>query len=174
MTFFSVAVLGCLLDLLSKRWVFQWRGLPRRHNEWWIWEPYLGIETAVNTGALFGMGGGHGRIFAILSVLAAIGILFWLFYLRAARDRWLTVALACVMAGILGNLYDRLGLWVGSNMPATWTSAVRDWILLRYRDHTWPNFNIADSLLVCGAAMLMWHAFREQKAVDGNAKIPAV
>jgi len=154
--------------------VFQWRGWPRANNEWWIWEPYFGIETAVNTGALFGMGGGHGRAFAILSVLAAAGIIFWLFYLRAACDRWLTTSLACVMAGILGNLYDRLGFWVEPNMPRAWSSAVRDWILLRYGAYTWPNFNIADSLLVCGAIMLMWHALRTQEPVAANARNPAV
>jgi signal peptidase II len=174
LTFFSVAIFGCAADLLTKHWVFQWRGLPRADNEWWIWEPYFGIETAVNTGALFGMGGGHGRVFAALSILAGVGIVFWLFYFRAARDRWLTVALACVMAGILGNLYDRLGLWVEPNMPPAWGSAVRDWILLRYGNYTWPNFNIADSMLVCGAMMLMWHAFREQKSVEQNAKVSPV
>jgi signal peptidase II len=35
---------------------------------------------------------------------------------------------------------------------------VRDWILLRYGNYTWPNFNIADSLLVCGAVMLLLQA----------------
>jgi signal peptidase II len=39
------------------------------------------------------------------------------------------------------------------------TNAVRDWILLRYGAFTWPNFNIADSLLVCGAGLLLWHSF---------------
>jgi lipoprotein signal peptidase len=43
--------------------------------------------------------------------------------------------------------------------------------LLRYKDHTWPNFNIADSLLVCGAALLFCHAifYREpQKTETGK------
>jgi signal peptidase II len=159
--FWGFSLGGCALDLLTKHWIFQWRGLPRANNEWWIWEPFVGIETAVNTGALFGLGGGHGRIFAILSIVAALGIIFWLFYLGAARDRWLTLALGCVMGGILGNLYDRLGFWTDANMPLAWQSAVRDWILFRYREYTWPNFNIADSLLVCGAIMLVWHAFFE-------------
>ncbi len=48
----------------------------------------------------------------------------------------------------LGNLYDRLGLWWQSDYPVEWRSGVRDWILLCYKGLTWPNFNIADSLLV--------------------------
>ncbi len=160
--FAGLATIGCAADLLTKHWVFQWRGLPRENNEWWLWEPYIGIETAVNPGALFGVGGGYGHVFAVLSILAAIGIGTWLFWFGAAKDRWLTVALGLVLGGILGNLYDRLGLWVQPDYPLAWKSGVRDWILFRYGQYTWPNFNIADSLLVCGAVMLMLHAYWEQ------------
>lgn len=143
--FFAVAVSGCAADLLTKEWIFRWRGYPS--PVWWLWEPYVGIETAINTGALFGVGSGWGRMFAGLSIAAAIAIPVWLFYFRAASSAWLTVALSCVMGGILGNLYDRLGLWVEPGMPEAWNSAVRDWILFRWRHErwTWPNFNIADS-----------------------------
>lgn len=157
--YFSLAVFGCLADLLSKFWVFQWRGMPRQGNEWWIWDGYVGIETALNDGALFGVGSGYSWLFAVLSIVAAVGILVWLFYFRAAQDRWLTVALGCVTGGIFGNLYDRMGLWERPDMPGVYRNEVRDWILFRYKQYTWPNFNIADVLLVCGAIMLMLHAF---------------
>jgi signal peptidase II len=164
--FIFIATLGCATDLLTKQWVFAWRGSPHGHARpsiWWLWEPFVGIETAVNTGALFGAGAGWGKLFALLSIAAAIAIPVWLFYFRAATSSWLTVALSCVMAGILGNLYDRLGFWVEPGMPADWSSGVRDWILFRWRHErwTWPNFNIADSMLVTGALMLLWQAFRE-------------
>ncbi len=139
------------------------------HHEWWLVEPFIGIETAVNIGALFGLGAGAGRYFAGLSVFAALGILVWLFRFGAAKDRWLTIALACVMAGIFGNLYDRLGFWYQVGMPVEWQSGVRDWILFRYGDYTWPNFNIADSMLVCGAAMLMWQAFRDSSSAESES-----
>jgi signal peptidase II len=38
--------------------------------------------------------------------------------------------------------------------------AVRDWILVMIGRWPWPTFNIADSMLVCGAILLVWHAFR--------------
>jgi signal peptidase II len=161
--FASIAAIGCAVDLLSKHWVFRWRGLPRPGNEWWIWEPFFGIETALNTGALFGLGAGYAHWFAALSVLAFLGIVVWLFYFRAACDLMLTIALSSVTAGIFGNLYDRLGLWSSDRIPAEVRFAVRDWILLRYGDYTWPNFNIADCLLVCGAGMLVLHAFLQPK-----------
>jgi signal peptidase II len=157
--FAIIAVVGGAADLWTKQWVFAWLGLPGLNPPYWLIEGMVGYETAVNIGALFGMGAGFGWFFAGASLLAAVAILVWLVHYRAVDSLWLTVALGCVMGGIIGNLYDRLGLWYKPGMPIEWKSAVRDWILLRYRDYTWPNFNIADSLLVCGALMLAWHSF---------------
>ena len=102
MAFVLIAALGTVADLLTKHWVFEWRGMPRHGNEWWLWEGWIGIETATNAGALFGRGRGYGHYFAAFSVVAASGILVWLFYYRAARDWLLTIALSCVMGGIAG------------------------------------------------------------------------
>jgi signal peptidase II len=157
LVFGILAVGGCAADLLTKHWVFQWRGMPAFGNQWWLLEGYVGIETALNDGALFGLGSGYGYVFALLSVVAAVGIIIWLFRLGAAHDWLLTVALGSVMGGIGGNLFDRLGLWRNPENPGEWRNEVRDWILLRYQEFTWPNFNIADSLLVCGAFLLVWH-----------------
>ena len=38
--------------------------------------------------------------------------------------------------------------------------AVRDWILVMLGSYPWPTFNIADSMLVCGAILMVWQAFR--------------
>ena len=96
-----------------------------------------------------------------LSMLAAVAILVWLFGYGAARSLLLTIALGCVTAGVLGNLYDRLGI-PGLVRPADGTPVydVRDWILfiIPVLHKAWPNFNIADSLLVCGAGLVIWHA----------------
>ena len=159
LAYFGIAVGGTAVDLWTKQAVFTWRGLPGELPPWWLIEPYVGIETAVNPGALFGMGAGWGKLFAVLSIVAAIAILVWLSKFQAIKSWWLVIALASVTGGIFGNLYDRLGMW---NPPADrpdWQSGVRDWILFRYESYTWPNFNIADSLLVCGAIMLAVHSF---------------
>lgn len=158
--FLTIASAGAFADLWTKQWAFEWRGLPGERPPWWLIESYVGIETAVNPGALFGLGAGWGLVFAALSILAAVAILVWLYRYRAIDSWWLLVALACILGGVFGNLYDRLGLW---NPPAQfpqWQSGVRDWILFQYNpDYVWPNFNIADSLLVCGAIMLAIHSF---------------
>ncbi len=158
--FATLAIAGGGVDLWSKQAIFHWRGLPGQNDIWWVWEPYFGIETAVNIGAVFGLGAGQGVFFAVMSVIAAIGILVWLFWFRAATSLWLTIALGLVGGGIIGNLYDRLGLWWQPGYPEQWQSGVRDWILWRVSERwTWPNFNIADSLLVVGAGMLLYQSF---------------
>jgi len=176
LAFLSIAGVGLGIDLWTKYAVFAWRGMPRAGNEWWIWENVLGIETALNHGALFGMGQGRSGLFSALSVIALIGIVYWLFLGKAARDWLLTIALSMISGGILGNLYDRLGLWGGEYPTGGTIHAVRDWILIAYGGyelpmlgHRWPNFNIADSLLVCGAGVLIWHAFTaSEPAKDGS------
>jgi len=69
---------GAAIDLFSKQVVFQSMGLPGQRNPWWLWEPFIGIETAVNIGALFGMGAGFGLFFAAFSLVALVAILLWL------------------------------------------------------------------------------------------------
>jgi signal peptidase II len=168
---------GCAADLFTKQAVFRWRGLPRPDNAWWLIEGRFGVETSVNPGALFGMGAGWWWLFSLLSVLALLGIIAWLFVLGAARDRWINVALGIVSGGILGNLYDRLGL--ATDLPPPLRHGVRDWILFVWPEiklaifNPWPNFNIADSLLVTGAIMLVVHTVVWRDDSSGPAKAQA-
>jgi len=164
--FLLIAIGGCAVDLGTKSWMFGQLGMPGGQT-WWVWQDVFGFQTSLNQGALFGMGQGMQAVFAILSVMAAVGIVYWLFCAGAAHDWLLTVAWACITAGILGNLYDRLGLpglklHTGSSLPGTDQSvyAVRDWILVMIGSHPWPTFNVADSFLVCGALLLAWYVFR--------------
>lgn len=159
--FGATAAVGFTVDILTKHWVFLWRGNPAPEHEWWIIEPYFGIETSLNDGALFGMGQGFTWVFIALSICAAVGITIWAARGSGGPERLLTFAQGLITGGILGNLIDRLGFDKLPDTPAPYRDAVRDWILFRYGSYTWPNFNIADSLLVCGAAALMWCAWRD-------------
>jgi len=150
--FGGLTIAGCGVDLWSKWAIFAWLGMPGQSGHYWLIEPYFGFQTSLNEGALFGLGQGYTYWFAIFSIIAAVGIAYWLFVKKAALDSVLTFALGLITGGIFGNLYDRLGIW---GEPA-----VRDFILVQYSaDYVWPNFNIADTLLVCGAAIMLWHAF---------------
>ncbi len=167
LVFFSIALAGCLIDLGTKTYMFDWLGMPREQPVWWLWESILGFETSLNEGALFGVGQGYAWLFSALSVVAMLGILVWLFYYGEARMLLPTIALGCILAGILGNLYDRLGfpglIWKYANELhdiGDPVYAVRDWIkMIQIGDSAWPTYNIADALLVVGAGLLFWHAF---------------
>ena len=167
--FLSIALTGLALDLVTKSWIFSklWPPTLDKPQYLWLWEGHIGLQVSLNEGAVFGIGQGMVVWFTLLSLLAVVGILYWLFILGEARDLWLTVALGAITAGIFGNLYDRVGMH-GLLWP--WTTkehylgdpvyAVRDWILLQWNNHLrWPNFNLADSFLVCGAALLLVHAY---------------
>ena len=161
---------GLAADLASKAWIFQRLGMPGQRPAISLVGQMLTLETHLNEGALFGIGQGRRMLFIPMSVAASGMIVFWLFVRQAAHDVLLTGALGSVLAGIWGNLIDRLGIpglvW---NYPAERVGqavyAVRDWIHFQVPGvFDFPVFNIADSLLVCGAALLMWHAFREGAA----------
>lgn len=169
--FVSIAGLGLTTDLLTKSWSFQRLGCDPSRDRIGLVEGYLSLETTLNEGALFGRGNGYSHVFAVLSIVAAVGICYWLFVAGAARDRLLTFALAGITGGILGNLYDRLGLpglvwnYGGEHHRAgERVHAVRDWIHFQTPWFDWPIFNIADCLLVVGAGLLLWHAFRGEPA----------
>jgi signal peptidase II len=155
--------------------MFNYLGMPGFDSRTvWLWDGVFGFQTSLNPGALNGIGQGLWPLFAVLSVGAAIGIFVWLFPVGAAKDWLLTVALGFVTAGILGNLYDRLGFpglrWQPGfgHPPGTPVHAVRDFIHVMFGSWPWPTFNLADSSLVCGAALLAWHAF-QAKPEDGEA-----
>ncbi len=157
-------------------------GLPDRTvPPQWIWQGVFGFQTSLNEGALGGMGQGLWPVFAALSLGAAVGIFFWLFAAGAAHDWLLTTALSIVTAGILGNLYDRLGLpglvWhdpCGNHLPGDSVHAVRDFILVMIGRWPWPTFNLADSSLVCGAVLLVWHALLTKAETETkNDELPA-
>src|ERR1700722_18738949 len=69
------------------------------------------IMPRVNHGALFGMGsakkGSANGFFAAVSILAALAILVWGLRRNTAREPWLMAALGLILAGTVGNLYDR-------------------------------------------------------------------
>lgn len=174
LSFWALALGGCAIDLITKHWVFS---SPRffHGNEGWLIEGHIGIQKSLNEGALFGFGQGNVWLFATFAIVMVVALPLWLFYFGAARDRWLCFSLALIMGGVLGNLYDRLGLagleWdrFQPDRAGEKVYAVRDWILIQWNDQwVWPNFNLADALLVCGAALLLIQSFMTPVVSDST------
>ena len=179
-TFVAIAVVAAVVDLATKASIFGRLGMPGTQPGIVLVPGMLSLETNLNEGALFGMGQGLGAVFAAIS-LCAIGGILWMVSRPVTRsDRWLLVALALITGGIIGNLYDRVGL-----PGLTWHAplerrgeavlAVRDWIHFKLEGIIdWPIFNLADSWLVIGAGLMLLLSLRPQPPMDGEtARGPA-
>ena len=175
---FTTLTSFCLvLDLWSKSAAFNTFGL--RNGSDWLFD--VGVRfrwfTSLNEGALWGMGQGFAWVFALLSVAAFAGIVYWLFAKKAAESLWLTVSLSFVSGGTLGNLYDRLGLHgiivPGQTEPI---KAVRDFFHFQFGGVPqnpaldWAIFNVADICLVTGAIMLMIQSLFAPEPIQVAAK----
>ena len=160
-----IAAVATAADLVTKAALFDRLGMPGEKPPIVIVPEILTLETNLNEGALFGMGQGMGAVFAAVSCLAIAGILATVMRPTVRGEPWLLVALGMITGGIVGNLYDRLGLpgleWhaplgrVGDPV-----FAVRDWIHFTLEGIIdWPIFNLADTWLVIGAALLILLSF---------------
>jgi lipoprotein signal peptidase len=165
----GLALLGLTLDQATKYGVFAWlRDVPG--NQFVIFHASDGTgfqlvaqfdqagSPHVNHGALFGLFRNYVGLanagFALISLAAALAIAYWSRHGATARDPWLCAALGLILAGTLGNLYDRV-LFNG----------VRDFLHWNYL-FDWPVFNVADCCLVFGAGLLLVQAFWAQPAAD--------
>jgi signal peptidase II len=112
----------------------------------------------VNHGALFGMASERGylanNVFAGISLLAAVAIIFWSTRQSLAQDLLLCTALGLILGGTLGNLFDRMIF-----------NGVRDFLHWFYA-FEWPVFNIADCCLVVGAFLLLAQALWHRPATE--------
>lgn len=132
-----------VLDRLLKIWVV--RSLPL-----WTTRPLLGnwlhLTHVRNTGAAFGLFGGQALPLAIISIALFAGLFLWREQLRHLGT-WGNLSLALIAGGAIGNLYDRLAY-----------GYVIDFLDLR----VWPVFNLADSAVVVGAALLIVVIWRHE------------
>ena len=121
--------------------------------------PFLSLVLTYNTGAAFSfLAGASGwqRWFFVLIAIGASILITWMLH-RHQRDTFLCLGLTLILGGALGNLIDRLT-----------TGAVVDFILVYWRQYHWPAFNVADSCITIGAAMLIWDGFVRQRAKTGD------
>jgi signal peptidase II len=153
---YLVASLGVyLMDQASKAWAVR----RVRFEDRTIIRGALDFVYAENRGIAFGQlqeGGQFGRwFFIVLASAAAIAVLFYFFRTPRNDDRVLG-ACALLLAGIVGNLTDRVRL-----------GFVVDFILVHAGSYHWPTFNVADASISIGALLLAYDlvfASRSQKS----------
>jgi signal peptidase II len=135
------------LDLASKAWMSGWLRLGESREV----TPFFNLVMAHNTGAAFsflaGAGGWQRWFFIAVSVVVATILVVLL--KRNATNRLLGIALALVLGGAIGNLHDRITL-----------GHVVDFIQVHAGGYHFPAFNVADSAITIGVALLVWDGFR--------------
>ena len=106
--------------------------------------PVLDLTLAWNRGVSFGMFGGGG-VPAWAFILVSLAISAVLFWQMARSETWLAkVGFGLIVGGAIGNVIDRLIY-----------GAVVDFILLYWREWSWPVFNVADTAITCGVALIL-------------------
>ena len=170
LAFAVIAVGGLAWDLWTKHQVFAALGCPGvlpGPGVLPVWKgQVLGVamqfqlETTFNHGALWGMGQGQTWLFASLSFVAVGAIGYFLWQGQVTASKWLTVATGLLLAGTLGNLFDRLALHGNRDAQGQLVYAVRDFLdFWFFGNFHWATFNFADTYLVTGAIMLVVHSF---------------
>lgn len=161
----GLAIAGLGWDLWTKQEVFAQIGYPGVTP---VWKGQIAgvsirfeLATTFNHGALWGMGQGQTWLFASLSFVAIAAIAYFLWNRQAIASRWLTVVTGLLLAGTLGNLFDRLGLHRYKDDKGAIVYAVRDFLDFWFFNDSfhWATFNCADIYLVVGACMLVIHSF---------------
>ncbi len=150
-----------LMDQASKAWAVR----RVRFEDRTVIRGALDLVYAENRGIAFGQlqeGGQFGRwFFVVLAGAAAIAVLFYFFRTPRNDDRVLG-ACALLLAGILGNLTDRVRL-----------GFVIDFILLHAGPYHWPTFNVADASISIGALLLAYDLiFANRKAKETTDRRP--
>ena len=138
-----LALLVVILDQVSKWWI---RAILDLYEAIPLF-PGLQIIYVRNLGAAFSFlssaGGWQRWFFIVLSLLASIVIMIWLY--RLPKQSWMeALGLSLVLGGAVGNLVDRVTL-----------GYVVDFIDVYYQAWHWPVFNIADSAITVGVAIMV-------------------
>ena len=114
---------------------------------------FFNLVLTFNRGAAFSLladaPGWQRELFVAIAVVATV-VIVWLLA-RQGNDKLFSLALALILGGALGNLWDRIAL-----------GHVIDFLDFHAAGHHWPAFNLADSAITVGAALLIWDGFRSK------------
>jgi signal peptidase II len=145
----ALALLG--LDQLTKQWVVSHYGLFQGFEL----TGFLNIVRVHNPGAAFSFlahAGGWQQYFFTALAFVVSAYLLWLMW-RAPQHRMACTAMGLIVSGAIGNVIDRLRY-----------GYVIDFIDLYLASWHWPAFNVADSCICVGAALLVCHEWRSSRA----------
>lgn len=149
--FFFLAAVLLGVDQLTKYWVVHRLG---------IYEPvtvipgFFYLDRTENTGAAFSLLQ-HATLFlALIASVAVAGIIYYATKAKWPVNLFIGIGLALPLGGALGNFVDRVRL-----------GYVVDFVELHFGSYIFPIFNVADSAICCGVALLVYSAMKTSAPV---------
>jgi signal peptidase II len=152
-TFLAAAAISLAIDQISKTWVVKNLGFTDRIP---VIDGFFYLTHVRNPGAAFSLFADAPEAirapFFIVTTLIALGLIVSFFRKLSPRDRLAALALGLILGGAVGNLVDRLIY-----------GEVVDFLHLRlWSGYSWPDFNVADSSIVVGVALLVLELFASE------------
>lgn len=146
--FWGSAFLGFVLDQFTKWIIFK---KLKEAGEVSIIPGFLNLLCIENRGSIFGFAQGKSRALIFFSFIA-IGVIIWV-YFRSKKSLLMNLSLGLILAGAVGNLWDRIIY-----------RYVRDFIDIHLGTaYYWPTFNIADALICFGIGLMVLETYFFEK-----------
>ena len=148
--FFSLPLYA--LDQITKYWILRYVDSDSNFE---IIHRWFYLVNVTNTGAAFGSFKNNNAFFIILSLIAMVAVLFALLRKQGHPDAWRDLSLALLLAGVMGNLTDRIV-----------HGHVTDFLLFNLHirfANPWPAFNVADSCICIAVGCFVIYSFRQQR-----------
>lgn len=151
----TIAALVVFLDRVTKLWIVS--HIPSGHAIVIIPKVFR-LTHVLNTGAAFSMFEGSAspnlvrNLLIAFSVVAVVVVLVLIWKMGRSLSL-ISIALALILGGAVGNLYDRLRF-----------AYVVDFLEVHIVHYHWPDFNVADSAIVVGACLLLLEMLRPQRS----------
>ncbi|AJS57768.1 signal peptidase II [Paenibacillus sp. IHBB 10380] len=115
------------------------------------------ITSHRNRGAAFGILQDQRWFFIVITSIVVIGILWYLQKVRHSNNKLLPLALSLVLGGAVGNFIDRM-----------LNGEVVDFLQFNFGSYTFPIFNVADSCIVVGVALIIVDSLLDMKRTSVN------
>lgn len=151
-----LSVIVLVADLVSKYYA---SSLLEYANPVPVIDGFFNFTLLHNTGAAFSFlaseSGWQRWFFIALAIGVSVALVVWLKSLK--DDPWTACAVALILGGAVGNLYDRVTL-----------GYVVDFLHFYWNSYHFPAFNIADTGISIGAAMMILDIFRKDKGSESN------
>ncbi|OBR64972.1 signal peptidase II [Paenibacillus oryzae] len=139
--YYLLAVVVLIVDFFTKKWIVV---EMNQYESFSVIGNFFLITSHRNKGAAFGILQEQRIFFIIITVIILIGLVWYMQMMRNKGKGILLAGLALVLGGAIGNFIDRVRF-----------GEVVDFFQFNFGSYTFPIFNIADSGIVCGVALIL-------------------